>query len=157
MKLLHCYIWAFLFLALSGCGSGILGGGPKASSTKYRQWCDTCHRLDGSGIPFFGPAINGNCTLTNCKNRTTLAEYIEANMPRGNPGSCVAECAQETALFITSGFPNDQDDGSTPPPPAAEAESFVTKMAEAVDQGRVIIYDSDTGEEIPPATLQQAK
>jgi len=55
--------------------------------------CVACHGIDGQGSP----------PLSNLGNKYTLSElsaYITSNMPLGNVGACVGDCADEIAKML---------------------------------------------------------
>lgn len=57
------------------------------------QGCIGCHGSDGNGVP----SLHG---LQTRYTQASLADYIAANMPKGNAGSCTGTCATGIAAMI---------------------------------------------------------
>ena len=71
-----------------------------AGQAGYMQMCSGCHGADGLGGTL-GISLQ-NCGW--CKDLESLAGYISASMPLGNPGLCVATCASDVAGYISTAF-----------------------------------------------------
>ena len=71
-----------------------------AGQASYTQMCSGCHGMDGVGGAVGIPLKN--CGW--CKDLTSLAGYISANMPKGNPGLCSGTCASDVASYISTAF-----------------------------------------------------
>ncbi len=115
MKIFTAYppALAFVVLVLSGCGGGGGGGtsflgeqnfdtggsggsGPSGAEL-YSDLCLACHGTKGDGTDgSSGVALNSP--------PTNLINYIIANMPQEDPGSCVGECASLLADYINQNF-----------------------------------------------------
>lgn len=72
----------------------------------YVMNCQSCHANNGrgGGIEAQNLTTCDNADPGRCTNLNTLRSYIEANMPQGNPGACVGNCATLTAAFVLSNF-----------------------------------------------------
>ncbi|WP_052417452.1 starch-binding protein [Cellvibrio mixtus] len=64
-----------------------------ARSHYQSQGCIGCHGSDGNGTPSL-------LDLQTRYTQTSLANYIAANMPKGNVGSCTGTCATSIAAMI---------------------------------------------------------
>lgn len=64
-----------------------------ARSHYQSQGCIGCHGSDGNGTPSL-------LDLQTRYTQTSLANYIAANMPQGNVGSCTGTCASSIAAMI---------------------------------------------------------
>ncbi|WP_053094235.1 starch-binding protein [Cellvibrio sp. pealriver] len=64
-----------------------------ARSHYQSQGCIGCHGSDGNGSPSL-------LDLQTRYTQTSLANYIAANMPKGNVGSCTGTCASSIAAMI---------------------------------------------------------
>lgn len=83
--------------------SGFIGNPVAGKSLWAQKGCDACHdnRDDGT----FGSSVGGDFNINDLQavtdpSETTLAQYIAANMPQGNPAHCVDACATDTAAFL---------------------------------------------------------
>ena len=104
----------------------------------YAQQCASCHGASGKGG--IAQAIDSPENCPSCASQSSLAAYIDAEMPDSNPASCTGSCAQDIAAFIraqiytdaseppvgdgggdggTGGDPDPDPDPDPPPPPPA--------------------------------------
>lgn len=70
--------------------------------------CDGCHGNVGQGAPPYqfviAPVNNNMCGVIDCFNELELIDYIETDMPPGNPGNCDRTCATAISKYISNNF-----------------------------------------------------
>jgi hypothetical protein len=74
-------------------------GDPDNGEILFGQKCSICHGSSGEGG--IGPTLVG---CSRCDDSTEIFEKIDADMPVGNPGDCVDQCARDIAAFIFEVF-----------------------------------------------------
>lgn len=67
-----------------------------ASNKQYLMYCSACHGQTGLGALSY-PALVG---CAHCEDASSLASYIERNMPLGAPESCTGDCAKDIAHYL---------------------------------------------------------
>ncbi|MEJ2755070.1 MAG: hypothetical protein P8104_04350 [Gammaproteobacteria bacterium] len=123
----------------------------------FQGQCVRCHGQEGEGIPSLGTVEIGPgvCVSVDCSDTAALTSYIETSMPPDLPRLCIADCAVETALFVSTIELSEIDnsvavpDPSTvdAPPPVIQATPFTNEdlMAmESVVITAVITADNTT-------------
>lgn len=94
-------------------------GDAVAGSATFQSNCSSCHAYQGNGV-FNNVALGGSSgdpfsiadLMDKYDSTQGLADYIEGNMPYGNPTSCGTECASNVAAFMATKL-SDIDDGPT--------------------------------------------
>jgi len=70
--------------------------------------CNGCHGNAGEGAPQYqfviAPVENNMCGVVDCFNELELIDYIETDMPPGNPGNCDRACATAISKYISNNF-----------------------------------------------------
>ncbi len=70
--------------------------------------CNGCHGNVGQGAPQYpfviAPVDNNMCGVVDCFNELELIDYIETDMPPGNPANCDRACATAISKFISNNF-----------------------------------------------------
>ena len=74
-------------------------GDPDTGASIYEENCAKCHGSGGTGG--FAPSHVG-CDI--CNDYPALVMKIEDDMPKGDAGSCIGDCASDTAAFIYAGL-----------------------------------------------------
>lgn len=97
---------------LAGCGgSDPEGAQPTGDVARgaalYKEMCASCH--GGAGEGGLGPRLNPWT-----KGLHELVDVIDRTMPKQDPSTCDAECAQDIAAYILS-WPAGCDDAAAPP------------------------------------------
>lgn len=122
-------------LLLSGCVGDEQAPVARAD---FENNCAVCHNLDGSPTPLgpqnvqLGP---NTCNIVDCSDVAALADYIEDFMPPA-ADLCVADCAQNTAQFISNNFQED---------PVAAA---ISQISSVLSSAEVSAFDQATGENV---------
>ncbi len=82
-----------------------LSGDPERGSQIYAQQCALCHGADGAGTPPDFPALWGPAAYNDGAgmNRvSTMAAFVQHNMPQSNPGSLSPQQAYDVAAYVNS-------------------------------------------------------
>lgn len=70
--------------------------------------CNGCHGNVGQGAPPYqfviAPVANNMCGVVDCFNELELLDYIETDMPPGNPANCDRSCATAISKYISNNF-----------------------------------------------------
>ena len=70
--------------------------------------CNGCHGNVGQGAPPYqfviAPVNNNMCGVIDCFNELELIDYIETDMPPGNPANCDRACATAIAKYMSNNF-----------------------------------------------------
>jgi hypothetical protein len=74
-------------------------GAPTRGAALYTMLCARCHGPSGQGTSNAPPLTSLQ------KTEPALAAYIDAYMPKDDPGKCKGQCAWDTAAFLLQGFP----------------------------------------------------
>lgn len=95
---------------LAGCGGSDPAqptGDVARGAALYKEMCASCH--GGAGEGGLGPRLNPWT-----KGLPELVDVIDRTMPKQDPSTCDAECAEDIAAYILS-WPSGCDDGAAPP------------------------------------------
>ena len=70
--------------------------------------CNGCHGNAGEGAPpyqfIIAPVNNNMCGVIDCFNELEMIDYIETDMPPGNPANCDRACATAISKYISNNF-----------------------------------------------------
>ncbi len=114
----------------------------------YEQSCGVCHGADGAGSAIYPGSIKvADCVLLDCSNQADLSAYIASDMPPGNAGACIDQCADNVAQFMIQGF-------------SVAARQQATGMLNMINamiksSSSIKIYDQSSGKKVFESVVKQ--